>query len=124
LSTTKDSAKSTTATPLVTYCVLGLLLFIGLLVTLINIDLPIVRISYFYGSAVEALFEHNFNPLPVIANENLSYGRPLFFSLVAAPFAAFFGLNASLMLASYLGTAFFVITAYFFFKRMNRRLGI
>ncbi|MFT7300685.1 MAG: cytochrome c oxidase cbb3-type subunit 3 [Porticoccus sp.] len=124
MSTTKDSAKSTTATPLVTYCVLGLLLFIGLLVTLINIDLPIVRISYFYGSAVEALFEHNFNPLPVIANENLSYGRPLFFSLVAAPFAAFFGLNASLMLASYLGTAFFVITAYFFFKRMNRRLGI
>jgi cytochrome c oxidase cbb3-type subunit 3 len=124
LSKRQYSTKPVSTTPLATYCVLGLLLIIGLLVTLSNIDLPIVRISYFYGSAVEALFEHNFNPLPVIADENLSYGRPLFFSLVAAPFAAFFGLNASLMLASYLGTAFFVITAYFFFKRMNRRFGI
>lgn len=123
MSISQHSTKPTIPTPLATYCTLGLLLM-GLLVTLINIDLPIVRISYLYASAVEALFEHNFDLFHVIADENLSYGRPLLFSLLAAPFAALFGLNAGLIIASYLGTAFFVITAYFFFKRMNRRLGI
>ena len=96
----------------------------GLLFLLSNLELPIVRNSFAYAKAARNIIDHGFNPLPVIADTQLSNGKPIGFSLLSAPFVSILGANAGVKVASFLGTAFFLGVAYFFFARMNRRVGI
>ena len=96
----------------------------GLLFLVFNADLPIVRNSWVYAKAALNIIEHSFNPLPVIADPNLSHGKPIAFSLLSVPFVSVLGVNAGVKIASFLGTAFFLCVAYFFFVRLNRHAGI
>ena len=51
----------------------------GLLFLLANLELPIVRNSFIYAKAATNIIDHGFNPLPVIADTELSYGKPIGF---------------------------------------------
>ena len=97
---------------------------VGLLFLVSNLDLPIVRNSFVYAKTALNIAAHGVNPLPVIADSNLSYGKPIAFPLLSLPFVSLFGVSAGLKIASYLGTSFLLFVAYFFFVRLNRRAGI
>ena len=96
----------------------------GLLFLVCNLELPIVRNSFVYAKTATNVIEHGGNPLPVISDTTLSHGKPIAFSLLAVPFVSFLGPDAGVKVASFLGTAFFLCIAYFFFVRLNRRAGI
>ena len=95
----------------------------GLLLCLWNADLPVVRNSLVYAKVAESITEHG-SPLPVIADEHLSYGKPILYSIVSAPFISAFGVTPGLRITSYLGTLFMFCVAFFFFRRMNRQAGV
>lgn len=96
----------------------------GLILLLLNDNLPIVRNGFVYAKAAMNIIAHGFNPLPVITDVQLSNGKPIAFSLLSAPLVATFGANTGVKLASFLGTAFFLSVVCLAFGRLNRRLGI
>ena len=96
----------------------------GFLFLVSNLDLPIVRNSFVYAKAASNIIDHGFDPLPVIADTNLSHGKAIGFSLLSVPLVLLLGANAGLKVASFLGTVFLLCAAYFFFVRLNRRAGI
>lgn len=104
--------------------VMSVILGTGLVLLVSNAGLPIVRNSLVYANVSLNIIEHGFNPLPVIADTNLSFGKPMAFSFLSAPFVSALGVNIGLKTTSFLGAAFFLCTAYFFFVRLNRRIGI
>ena len=100
------------------------ILGIGLLALVSNADLPNLRNSFVYAQAAEGIIEYNLNPFPVIADTSRSFSKPVGFAFLSVPLIYLFGLNIGLKVGSFLGTAFFLGVAYFFFVRMNRRVGI
>jgi len=103
---------------------LGGIIGAGLILLLLNDNLPIVRNSFVYAKAGMNIIAHGFNPLPVIGDVHLSNGKPIAFSLLSAPLVAIFGVNTGVKLASFLGTAFLLGVVCLAFGRLNRRLGI
>ncbi len=106
------------------FIVMAAILAAGLLFLVANLDLPILRNSFVYAKTAKNIIEHGFNPLPVIADTQLSHGKPIAFSLLSVPFVSILGVNAGVKIASFLGTAVFLWVAYFFFVRLNRHAGI
>ena len=96
----------------------------GCFLLVANLKTPVVRNSFVYAAAAEAIAEHGFNPLPVIADPGLSFGKPILFSWLSAPLVSVLGANAGIKVASFIGTILFFCAAYPFFLRLNRHLGI
>ncbi len=100
------------------------ILAVGLVALTSNIELPLVRNSFIYAKTATNILAHGLNPLPVIADEGLSYAKPVGFGLLSVPFVWALGVNVGVKVASFLGTAFFLFVAYLFFKRLNARVGL
>ena len=49
------------------------ILAVGLVASTSNLELPLVRNSFVYAKTAENILAHGLNPLPVIADEGLSY---------------------------------------------------
>jgi len=94
---------------------------LGLAVTAANLDLPIIRNSDCYAKAAVGLLQHDFNIAAIVASDWWTGGKPILFSLLAAPFVALSGANAGVIAASALGTAFFLWTALIALERLNDR---
>src|SRR5919197_1673807 len=93
----------------------------GALLLLVNLGLPIVRNALIYGTITRNIIDHGFNPLPVIADSKLSYGKPLLYGVLATPLVWLSGVNAGMKAASFLATAFFLWMVGLVLPRLNRR---
>ena len=98
----------------------AIIVAVGAIFTGLNIDLPIVRNSFSYAKGASALVENGFDVLAVAQDTVLTAGRPILFSLIAAPFVALVGPNAGTIIASAIGTVFFLCMAALCLQRLLR----
>lgn len=89
---------------------------IGILCLMANIRQPIVRNSLVYARAAENIVAHDFNPIPVVADYQSSYGKPIGFPWLVAPLVAVVGTNLGLMIGSAGSTVAFIFAAWFFVR--------
>jgi hypothetical protein len=100
------------------------LVALGALFTVLNLRLPIARNSLEYAKAALEISEHHFDLFAVVRDRTLSYGKPIFFGLLAAPFVRPFGAGVATLVASSVGTAFFLCMVVFTLARLNKRSGL
>ncbi len=97
---------------------------IGLFVTVSNANQPIYRNGFIYAAGADIVIEHGFNFSTIVTDELLSFEKPFGFSFLSVPFVLIFGVNIGVKAASFFSALFFLWVAFFFFKRINRRMGI
>ena len=97
---------------------------LGVLLTVLNLRLPIVRNSLEYAKAALEISQHHFNLVAVVHDRAWSSGKPILFGLLAAPFVGPFGAGVATVVASSVGTAFFLWMVVLTLARLNRRSGL
>jgi hypothetical protein len=97
---------------------------LGMLLTVLNLRLPIARNALDYAKAALELSEHHFNLFAVVRDRAWTSGKPIFFALLAAPFVGLLGASVATLAASTVGTALFLWMAAFTLARLNRRSGL
>lgn len=96
----------------------------GTLFTILNLKWPIARNALCYAKASLGLIQNHFNLLSVARNREWTAGKPIFFTVVAAPFVRLFGANPGMIVASFLGTAFFLGMSALALPRLNKLSGV
>lgn len=87
---------------------LWLALLLGVLFTAANIQLPVARNGLPYASGALAIVQSDFDILKVARDSAATAGKPVLFSIIAAPFTWAFDAGAGVVIASAIGTGFFV----------------
>jgi len=96
----------------------------GTLLTPANLGWPIARNALCYGKAALGIIEHHFNLFAISHDHAWTSGKPIFFSAFAAPFVWLFDVNAGTIIASAIGTAFFLWMVALALPRLNRLSGL
>jgi len=96
----------------------------GTLFTLANLGWPIARNALCYAKAALGIIEHHFNLFAVAHDRAWTSGKPIFFSALAAPFVWLFDANAGTIIASAVGSAFFLWMVALALPRLNRLCGL
>src|SRR5229473_1539557 len=117
ISSTPDGDRKLRAT-------LWIFLAAGTFFTLANLGLPIARNALCYAKAALGIIGHHFNLFAIAHDRAWTSGKPIFFSAFAAPFVWLFGANAGTIIASALGTAFFLWMVALALPRLNRLSGL
>ena len=94
---------------------------LGLVITLVNIQLPIVRNALVYAKMSVRLLD---GTLRLSDIPSAPYGKGLGFPLLALPFVDAFGPNAGVQIASAIATLLFVAATVIFFRRFGERAGL
>jgi hypothetical protein len=97
---------------------------LGVALTVLNLRMPVARNSLEYAKAALEISNHHFNLLAVVHDRALSSGKPIVFGLLAAPFVRPFGAGVATLVASSLGTVFFLWMVVVTLGRLNRRSGL
>jgi hypothetical protein len=97
---------------------------LGILLTGLNLHLPVARNALCYAKAALEISEHHFNLFAVVHDRTWSSGKPIFFGLLAAPFVSLLGAGVATVVASSLATAFFLWMTALTLARLNRRNGL
>ena len=105
------------------FAFLSLAIF-GFIITLINIGFPAARNALDYEKGALELLAHHFNVSAVVHEPDLTGGKPILFSLLAAPFASIWNANSGVVTVSFIGTVFFLWTVTLTLPRLNELLGI
>src|SRR5260370_2742723 len=96
----------------------------GTFIKLANLGWPIARNGLCYEKAALGIIEHHFNLFAIAHDRAWTSGKPIFFSALAAPFVWLFDANAGTIIASAIGTAFFLWTVALALPRLNRLSGL
>ena len=97
---------------------------LGVLLTFINRDLPIIRNALLYAQIQHHLVEHGMRLWQVCGDPQLVFDKGCGFPALASPLIAVFGVNVGLKWASCIGTALFVYACSGVFRRFNARFGL
>ena len=97
---------------------------LGLFVTLLNLDLPIIRNAHCYAKATRGLLLTHLDVAAIVGNDAWTSGKPILFALLATPIAALADLDIAMILTSALGTIFYLWMAWLALRRINARCGI
>ncbi len=100
------------------------LLALGALFTLINLQWPIARNALCYAKASLGLIQNHFNLFAIARDRAWTAGKPIFFTVIVAPFVRLFDVNLGTIIASFFGTAFFLIMAALALPRLNKLSGV
>ncbi|MBS1867347.1 MAG: hypothetical protein JSS69_15640, partial [Acidobacteria bacterium] len=100
------------------------LLLLGAFFTILNLKWPIARNALCYAKASLGLIQNHFNPFAIARDRSWTAGKPIFFTIVAAPLVWLFDVNLGIKIASFLGTAFFLAMAALALPRLNRLTGV
>src|SRR5882762_4358906 len=103
---------------------LWVFLILGVFFTLVNLHWPIARNALCYAKAAHGVISHHFNVFAVAHDRTWTSGKPIFFSAFAAPFVWLFGANAGTIIASAIGTAFFLWMVALALPRLNKHSGL
>ena len=100
---------------------LALFLACGALLTVLNLGWPVARNALAYAKAAQGLSLYHFQLSLIAHDPGWSGGKPLLFSLIAAPFVRVTNANTATIIASALCTAFFLWTVCLTLRRLNAR---
>jgi hypothetical protein len=100
------------------------LIALGASVTLLNLNLPIIRNAHCYAKAARGLLLTHFDVAAIVGNDAWTSGKPILFSLLAAPLVSVSDSNSGMIVASALGTLFYLWMAWSALERLNMRCGI
>ena len=103
---------------------LWLFLGLGALVTILNLRWPLARNALNYAKAALMILHDNFDLFAVVRDPSEYGGKPIFFSLLAAPFVWLIGAVRGTEVVSAFGTAFFLYTVTLALPRLNAKVGI
>src|SRR5262249_27454937 len=103
---------------------LFMFLIVGAIFTLLNFRLPIARNALCYAKATLGLLQHHFNVFAVAHDRAWTAGKPIFFTVIAAPFVWMFNVNTGTVIAGFIGTVFFFWMAVKALPRLNKRCGV
>jgi hypothetical protein len=99
-------------------------LAVGTFFTLANVGWPIARNALCYAKTALGIIEHHFNLFATVHDRAWTFGRPIFFSAFAAPFVWLFDVNVGTIIASAIGTSFFLLTVTLALPRLNKLTGL
>src|SRR5215510_13839394 len=94
---------------------------LGLVITFVDIRLPIVRNALVYAKMSVRLLDGTLRLSDIPSSP---YGKGLGFPLLALPFVGAFGPNAGVQIASAIATVLFVAATVIFFRRFGERAGL
>jgi len=97
---------------------------LGVLLTFIDRDLPIIRNALLYAQIHHELVEHGMRLWQVCGDPQLVFDKGCGFPALASPLIAAFGVNVGLKWASCIGTALFMYACLAVFRRFNARFGL
>jgi len=97
-------------------------LALGTFFTLINAELPIARNAITYAKAALGIIESHFNILEVARDTAWTSGKPILFAVLAAPFVWLFNVNIGVIIASAIGTTFFLAMSVLTLRRWSSRI--
>jgi len=100
------------------------LLALGAFFTILNLKWPIARNALCYAKTSLGLIQNHFNLFAVARNREWANGKPLFFTVMATPFVRLFGVNLGTIIASFLGTVFFLSMSALALPRLNKLSGV
>src|SRR5713226_8189811 len=103
---------------------LWIFLAAGTLFAVANQGWPIARNALCYAKAALGIAEHHFNVFTIAHDRAWTSGKPIFFPAFAAPFVWLFDVNAGTIMASAIGTAFFLWMVALALPRLNRFSGL
>lgn len=101
--------------------IFSLFLGVGLMFSALNIHLPIARNALDYAKAASELVKRHYDVYGVVRDQAWTGGKPILFSIIAAPFVSMFNANIGTVIASALGTTLFFVTALLTLTRLNKR---
>ena len=104
-----------------TLCGLGAL---GLLLTALNFHWPVARNALVYAKTSRDILAHHFNLFAVVRDQAWTGGKPILFPLLATPFTWIWNANTGVVVASFIGTVFFLWTSMLALTRLNSRSGV
>jgi hypothetical protein len=102
----------------------ALLIALGAGLSLLNLRWPVARNGLVYAKTALDILQHHFNLYAVVRDHALTGGKPILFSVVAAPFAWIWNANSGVVFASTLGTAFYLWSCALALPRINQIAGL
>jgi hypothetical protein len=96
----------------------------GLLFTLVNRSWPIARNAIFYAKAALGVIHYHFNLLALGHDRTWTSGKPILFSIFAAPFVWLFNADTGIVIASAVATTFFLWMVTLALPRLNKHCGL
>jgi hypothetical protein len=96
----------------------------GILCTLVNSGWPIARNAIFYAKAALGVIHYHFDLFALGHDRTWTSGKPILFSILAAPLVWLFGADTGIIIASAAATAFFLWMVTLALPRLNRRCGL
>ena len=93
----------------------------GVLLAVVNSSWPVTRNALDYAKSAHELIASHFNVYSVVHNPKWTGGKPVLFSIVASAFAWFLTSNAAVIIASAIGTVFFLYTVALALPRIRNR---
>lgn len=106
------------------WTIFWIFLAVGVFFTLANLRWPIARNALCYAKAALGVIQYHFNLCAIAHDRVWTSGKPIFFSGFAALFVRFFGANVGMIIASAIGTSFFLWTVALALPRLNRLSGL
>lgn len=97
---------------------------VGALITLLNLRWPVARNALIYAKTSRDILDHHFDLAAVVRDQAWTGGKPILFPLLASPFTWMLNANAGVVIASFIGTAFFLWISTLVLTRLNRRYGV
>lgn len=97
---------------------------IGTGLTLLNLRWPVTRNALCYAKAAFGIVQHHFDVLVIARDAAWTSGKPIFFSVLAAPLVWLTDANTGTILASFIGTSFFVAMAGIALARLSKRAAL
>jgi len=97
---------------------------LGILLTLLNLGLPIARNAIFYAKAALGVIHYHFNLLALGHDRTWTSGKPIFFSILAAPFVWLSNPDIGIIITSAAATTFFLWTVTLALPRLNQLCGL
>lgn len=104
--------------------VFSITLALGLFLTCLNHKYPLARNALEYAKGALDVLDRHFDLNAVAHDSAITGGKPILFSVLAVPWVWLTDARTGTLIASALGTAFFIFTVCLALPRVNRKLGI
>ena len=104
--------------------VLWIFIALGTSLTALNLQWPLARNALNYAKAAVVILQRHYDLFAVIRDQTSTGGKPILFSVLAAPFVWLTNATTGTLIASTLGGAFFLFATSLALPRLNVRAGL
>lgn len=92
----------------------------GVLLAVLNLTWPLARNALNYAKAALDILDRHYDLIAVVRDHDLTGGKPILFSVIAAPFVSISGAKTGVIIASALSTILFLYAVSLTLSRLTR----